>query len=63
MSVSDVVDTRRALEAVEARAEVPGTRRVRLHVFGHNRAVRTLYEKLGYEATSIVMSKRLDGSR
>lgn len=30
-----------------------------LHVFGHNTAARPLYEKLGYVATNINMSKRL----
>jgi hypothetical protein len=29
-------------------------------VFGHNHEARALYEKLGYVATNIMMSKSLD---
>jgi len=32
---------------------------IRLHVFGHNRTARLLYEKLGYEITNINMRKML----
>jgi RimJ/RimL family protein N-acetyltransferase len=49
----------RTLRAVEERARELGANRVELHVFGHNRAARTLYEKAGYGTTSIVMSKPL----
>jgi hypothetical protein len=34
--------------------------RVGLYVFGHNDVARALYEKTGYDTTSVVMSKRLD---
>lgn len=36
---------------------------IRLHVFGHNQAARSLYEKLGYVATNIYMRKRLPRRR
>ena len=48
------------LQAVEERARKLGADKIELHVFGHNSAARTLYEKLGYTPTSIVMSRRLD---
>ena len=47
----------RILELVEDRARELGADRVELHVFGHNHGARSLYEKLGYTATSIVMAK------
>ena len=48
-----------ALRAVEERATELGAERVELHVFGHNPAARALYEKAGYETTSVVMRRRL----
>ena len=47
----------RILHLVENKAGELGAKRVELHVFGHNREARALYEKLGYTATSIVMAK------
>jgi ribosomal protein S18 acetylase RimI-like enzyme len=32
---------------------------IRLHVFGHNLAARSMYESLGYVATNVQMMKRL----
>ncbi len=49
----------RALRAVEGRAIELGAESVELHVFGHNPAARALYEKVGYETTSVVMRRRL----
>jgi RimJ/RimL family protein N-acetyltransferase len=45
------------LHLVEDKARQLGAERVELHVFGHNRGARALYEKLGYTPTSIVMAK------
>ena len=45
---------------LEEKARELGAGSVGLHVFGHNDAARALYEKTGYETTSILMSKRLD---
>jgi RimJ/RimL family protein N-acetyltransferase len=50
----------RILAAVEDKARELGADRVELHVFGHNAAARRLYERSGYEPTSISMSKRID---
>ncbi|WP_420851953.1 hypothetical protein [Paenibacillus allorhizoplanae] len=36
-----------------------GIKSIGLHVFAHNQIARGLYEKLGYEETSIVMAKEL----
>lgn len=36
-----------------------GINRVSLHVFAHNKPAISLYEKLGYEATNIVMSREI----
>ena len=48
-----------ALRAIEGRAAELGAESVELHVFGHNLAARALYEKAGYETTSVVMRRRL----
>jgi GNAT superfamily N-acetyltransferase len=47
----------RTLELVEDRAKELGASSVELHVFGHNHGARALYEKKGYNATSITMAK------
>ena len=45
---------RQAMALFEAEA-----RRLGLHVFGHNTRARELYEKLGYVAISVNLSKEL----
>jgi RimJ/RimL family protein N-acetyltransferase len=47
----------RTLDLVEDRARELGAKSVELHVFGHNYGARTLYEKMGYNETSIIMAK------
>ena len=47
----------RTLELVEDRAKELGAKSVELHVFGHNHGARALYEKMGYNETSITMAK------
>lgn len=49
----------RAMSAAEARAKELGAEEMGLHVFAGNEAAMRTYEKSGYKATSIVMSKRL----
>lgn len=49
-----------AMKELEVAARRMGAETIRLHVFGHNKAARPLYEKLGYEPTNIVMAKPLD---
>ena len=53
----------RALRAIESAARDLGADSVGLHVFGHNCAARALYERLGYETTSVVMHRRLPQGR
>lgn len=48
-----------AMTRLEDEARRMGLDSIGLHVFGHNTAARPLYEKLGYVATNINMSKRL----
>ncbi len=48
-----------AMLALEQKVKALGIGAVSLHVFGHNRVARSLYEKLGYEVTKVNMIKRL----
>ena len=41
-----------------AREEL-GMKKLGLHVFGHNKVARALYEKLGYETTNVKMEKTI----
>ena len=49
----------RALDALGQEARRLGLAGIGLHVFGHNRGARALYEKLGFEATDITLFKPL----
>jgi ribosomal protein S18 acetylase RimI-like enzyme len=48
-----------AMLAAEEKVRELGMDTIMLHVFGHNRAARGLYEKLGYEVTNLNMMKKL----
>jgi ribosomal protein S18 acetylase RimI-like enzyme len=48
-----------ALQALEAKVRELGLTRITLHVFGHNRAAREMYAKLGYEIVDLRLSKTL----
>ena len=48
-----------AMKEVESQVRKLGASRIALHVFGHNHGARDLYEKLGYDITSIGMLKQL----
>lgn len=48
-----------ALSALEAEVRALGLDTMELHVFGHNRAARALYEKAGFEVTNVNMAKHL----
>ncbi|ELK45670.1 GNAT family N-acetyltransferase [Halobacillus sp. BAB-2008] len=50
---------KRAMRALETEAEKLGLSTIGLHVFGHNKIARRLYEKLGYIETNISMEKKL----
>jgi RimJ/RimL family protein N-acetyltransferase len=49
-----------AFNRLEEKARELHVKKISLHVFGHNHAARALYEKLGYAATNINMSKTID---
>ena len=46
-----------ALRALEPIARELGVGRIGLHVFGHNASAIRLYERIGYRATNLLMSK------
>ena len=50
---------REAMLLLERIARDKGARKISLHVFGHNQAARSLYARLGYVETDVVMSKEL----
>lgn len=47
------------MKEIEIIGEEIGLKSIRLHVFGHNKIARRLYEKLGYIETNIKMKKVL----
>ena len=51
-----------ALRALEDLSRSLGVAGIGLHVFGHNAAAHTLYTKLGYKPTDIIMFKPLSGA-
>ncbi|OPH46753.1 GNAT family acetyltransferase [Paenibacillus ferrarius] len=50
---------KQAMQEIEKMARELGIKSMGLHVFAHNKIARGLYEKLGYQETSIVMAKEL----
>ena len=48
-----------AFQALEQEIQGLGLHGIALHVFGHNRAARALYAKLGYEPTNINLFKHV----
>ncbi|MGG6313409.1 GNAT family N-acetyltransferase [Paenibacillus macerans] len=49
-----------AMTALEREVRRLGLNKISLHVFGHNQRAYSLYQKMGYEATDIQMSKTLE---
>ena len=49
------------MRALEDKVRAAGLKAVRLQVFGNNSVARSLYRKLGYFETNVVMAKELDG--
>ncbi|AYC30481.1 GNAT family N-acetyltransferase [Paenisporosarcina cavernae] len=45
--------------ACEVEAKKEGFLLLELHVFGHNRIARNLYERLAYETKNVIMAKKL----
>lgn len=50
---------KQAMQLLEVEVKKLGLRHIGLHVFGHNKIARSLYEKLGYETTNVNMEKTL----
>lgn len=50
---------RQAMLLIEEKARELGLKAIGLHVFGSNKVARNLYESVGYETTSVNMSKTL----
>jgi len=50
---------KQAMLLLEVEVKKIGLRHIGLHVFGHNKIARSLYEKLGYETTNLNMEKTL----
>lgn len=48
-----------AMQEIDCKAKEIGMTRMELHVFGHNKVARLLYEKNGYEITNIIMAKSI----
>lgn len=46
-----------ALKSIENVGQKLRLKKIGLHVFGHNKVARGLYEKLGYETTNVLMEK------
>ncbi|WP_186673589.1 GNAT family N-acetyltransferase [Sporosarcina sp. BP05] len=50
---------KKAMKELEIISKGLGMNKIGLHVFGHNKIARGLYEKMGYEITNITMSKMI----
>lgn len=50
---------KKAMKEIEIIAKELGMKKIGLHVFGHNKIARGLYEKMGYEITNITMAKSI----
>lgn len=50
---------KKAMQEIEAFAKDKGIKSIGLHVFGHNKKARDLYEKVGYRETNSKMEKTL----
>ncbi|MBP1950421.1 GNAT family N-acetyltransferase [Virgibacillus litoralis] len=48
-----------AMSQIEIMGKKLGLRKIGLHVFGHNKVARGLYEKLGYQTTNVMMIKEI----
>ncbi|WP_369899619.1 GNAT family N-acetyltransferase [Bacillus manliponensis] len=48
-----------AMKEIEIVAKELGMKKIELHVFGHNKVARHLYESLDYETTNIRMAKTI----
>jgi ribosomal protein S18 acetylase RimI-like enzyme len=48
-----------AMKQIENVGKKLGMKKIGLHVFGHNKVARGLYDKLGYQTTNVLMEKEI----
>ncbi|MFJ5762867.1 GNAT family N-acetyltransferase [Neobacillus sp. NPDC093182] len=48
-----------AMKKIEIVGQKLGMKKIGLHVFGHNKVARGLYDKLGYQTTNVLMEKEI----
>ncbi|WP_144512395.1 GNAT family N-acetyltransferase [Bacillus sp. FJAT-22090] len=48
-----------AMKQIEIVGKDLGMHKIGLHVFGHNKVARGLYDKLGYQTTNVLMEKEI----
>jgi ribosomal protein S18 acetylase RimI-like enzyme len=48
-----------AMKQIEIVGQKLGMKKIGLHVFGHNKVARGLYDKLGYQTTNVLMEKEI----
>lgn len=48
-----------AMKQIENVGQKLGINKIGLHVFGHNKVARGLYDKLGYKTTNVLMEKEI----
>ena len=48
-----------AMKQIEIVGKELGMNKIGLHVFGHNKVARGLYDKLGYQTTNVLMEKEI----
>ena len=48
-----------AMKLIENVGQKLGINNIGLHVFGHNKVARGLYDKLGYQTTNVLMEKEI----
>ncbi|TQR19095.1 GNAT family N-acetyltransferase [Psychrobacillus vulpis] len=51
--------SKEAMKQIESVGKKLGMIKIGLHVFGHNKVARGLYEKLGYQTTNVLMEKEI----
>jgi len=47
------------MKEIEKVGQELGMKKIGLHVFGHNKVARGLYDKLGYQTTNVLMEKEI----
>jgi RimJ/RimL family protein N-acetyltransferase len=48
-----------AMKQIEYVGQKLGLKKIGLHVFGHNKVAKGLYDKLGYQTTNVLMEKEI----